>query len=46
MSFDGKGRRVVEARVLEQWFRAQLQADPVHQIRMRKLRMAEGENDG
>jgi len=37
MTFDTAGRRIVDELVLLAWFRARLQADPVHQARMRAL---------
>lgn len=37
MTFDTSGRRIVDEQVLLAWFRARLQADPVHQARMRAL---------
>ena len=37
MSFDARGRRIVDEQTLLEWFRARLAADPVHQARMRAL---------
>lgn len=42
MGVDAKGRRVVAEAALLAWFRDRLDADPVHQQRMRVVRAAEG----
>jgi hypothetical protein len=43
MGVDAKGRRVVAEAALLAWFRDRLDADPVHQQRMRVVRAAEKE---
>ncbi|MGK9222267.1 MULTISPECIES: hypothetical protein [unclassified Microbacterium] len=35
MSFDSEGRRVVDEHVLLAWWRDRLQADPIHQARLK-----------
>lgn len=46
MGFDGRGRRVVEERVLLEYYRQLLGGWPIHQYRMRALLASEGKNDG
>lgn len=38
MAWDDRGRRVVDEDTLLQWWRGRMEADPVHQARMRKNR--------
>lgn len=45
MRFDTTGRRIVQEHVLLAWFRARLQADPVHQARLR-ARIAQEHTNG